>query len=178
MNPAQRQRTLMILTAAVAGLYVANLVVIEPLMKVASDRNLRIRQLQKLVEEGRKLIVREPGLRSSWDRIRTNSLPANHSLAEQKLLGALDAWAKETGSEIADRVPQWKGDAEDHQTLNCRLEVTGSMSSLTQFLQKIEGGPMAMKLDSVQLTTRDPAGQQITLGLQVNALVLASTSKP
>jgi hypothetical protein len=42
----------------------------------------------------------------------------------------------------------------------------------------MEEGPMAVKLDSLQLMSRDPAGRQLTLGLQINGLVLNSPTKP
>lgn len=179
MKIENRQRFLLILTVAAAGLYIADLAVFEPLDAWWAGRSARIAVLRKQVAEGQQLIQREPALRSRWDRIRTNSLPADPSLAEQKVLKALDAWSREAGAEIVDRIPQWKGDAEDHQTLNCRIEATGSLSSLTQLLYRIERGPMTLKLDSVQLGTRDTTGQMLTLGVQVNGLVLgAPSSKP
>jgi hypothetical protein len=75
-------------------------------------------------------------------------------------------------------MPQWKGDEAAYQMLRCRLETAGNLSSLTQFLQRMEEGPMAVKLDSLQLMSRDPAGRQLTMGLQINGLVLNSPTKP
>jgi hypothetical protein len=75
-------------------------------------------------------------------------------------------------------MPQWKGDEAAYQILRCRLETSGSLSSLTQFLQRMEEGPLAVKLDSLQLVSRDPAGRQMTLGLQLNGLVLTPAAKP
>lgn len=178
MKIENRQRFLVILTVVAAGLYVADLAIFEPLGAWWSTRSARIAVLRKQVTEGEQLLKREPALRSNWDRIRTNSLPADPSLAEQKVLRALDSWSREAGAEIVDRIPQWKGDADDHQTLACRIEATGSLSSLTQLLYRIEKGPMTLKLDSVQIGTRDTTGQQLTLGVQLNGLVLAASPKP
>jgi hypothetical protein len=75
-------------------------------------------------------------------------------------------------------MPQWKGDETAYQVLRCRLETSGSLSSLTQFLQRLEEGPLAVKLDSLQLMSRDPSGRQMTLGLQINGLVLNPPAKP
>jgi hypothetical protein len=58
------------------------------------------------------------------------------------------------------------------------VEATGTLSSLTQLLYRIEKGPMTLKLDSVQIGTRDTTGQQLTLGIQLNGLVLAASPKP
>ncbi len=178
MKIENRQRFLLILTVVAAGLYMADLAVFEPLAGWWSARSARIAVLRKQVNEGQQLLERDRGLRSRWDRIRTNSLPADPSLAEQRVLKSIDSWARESGAEIVDRIPQWKGDADDHQTLNCRIEATGSLSSLTQLLYKIEKGPMTLKLDSLQLGSRDNSGQLLTLGIQVNGLVLAAPNKP
>lgn len=172
MNPAQRQRLLTMVTLAAVGLYLADLVVFTPLGRFWSSRSARIQTLRRQVAEGRALIQREGGLRGQWDHLRTNALPRESSEAEQRLLRACDEWARSSGAQIVDRMPQWKGDEEAYQMLRCRLEASGSLASLTQFLQRIEEGPLAVKLDSLQLMSRDPAGRQLTLGLQINGLVL------
>ena len=130
---------------------------------------------QQRGERGR---ARERGLRERWDHLRTNALPQEPSQAEQRLLRACDEWAKSSGAQIVDRMPQWKGDETAYQVLRCRLETSGSLSSLTQFLQRLEEGPLAVKLDSLQLVSRDPSGRQMTLGLQINGLVLNPPAKP
>jgi Tfp pilus assembly protein PilO len=178
MNPAQRQRLLMIVTLAAVGLYIADLVLITPLGKLWSERSTRIATLRRQVAEGQALIQRERGLRDRWNHLRTNALPQEPSEAEQRLLRACDEWARSSGAQIVDRMPQWKGDEAAYQMLRCRLETSGSLSSLTQFLQRLEDGPLAVKLDSLQLMSRDPAGRQLTLGLQINGLVLNTPAKP
>jgi hypothetical protein len=178
MNPAQRQRLLTIVTLAAVGLYIADLVVFTPLGRLWSERSARIATLRRQVSDGRALIQRESGLRDRWNQLRTNALPAEPSQAEQRLLRACDEWARSSGAQIVDRMPQWKGDEAAYQVLRCRLETSGSLSSLAQFLQRMEQGPLAVKLDSLQLMSRDPAGRQLTLGLQINGLVLNTLAKP
>jgi len=60
MNPAQRQRLLMIVTMAAVGLYLADLIVFTPLGRLWSERSARITTLRRQVSEGRALIQREP----------------------------------------------------------------------------------------------------------------------
>jgi Tfp pilus assembly protein PilO len=178
MNPTQRQRLLMIVTLAAVGLYIADLVLITPMGRVWSERSARIAVLRRQVSEGQALIQRESGLRDQWNHLRTNALPQEPSQAEQRLLRACDEWAKASGAQIVDRMPQWKGDEAAYQMLRCRLETSGSLASLSQFLQRLEEGPLVVKVDSLQLMSRDPSGRQLTLGLQINGLVLNPSSKP
>ena len=62
MNPAQRQRLLMIVTMAAVGLYLADLIVFTPLGRLWSERSARTTTLPRPVREGRALIQRGAGL--------------------------------------------------------------------------------------------------------------------
>ena len=124
------------------------------------------------VSDGKLLIKREAGLRSRWSDMRANALPDNTSLAEQQVIKAFDNWSRDSGAEITSIMPQWKNDSTNYMTLNCRVEASGTLGTLSQFLYNIEKGPMALKLDSVELSAHDNTGQQLTLGLQISGLAL------
>ena len=74
-------------------------------------------------------------------------------------------------------MPQWKNDSTNYLTLNCRVEASGDLGTLSQFLYEIEKGPMALKLESVEFSAHDDTGQQLTLGLQISGLALTSLPK-
>ena len=57
-------------------------------------------------------------------------------------------------------------------TLECRVEAAGTLSTLSRFVYELEKAPMALRLQSVELSSRDNDGQQLALGLQVSGLVL------
>ena len=90
---------------------------------------------------------------------------------------AIDRWARETGVTIAAVTPQWKHDAEEYQTYECRIDAASDLPRLSQFLYKVEREPMALKLEAVELASRDKEGQQLSLGLQISALVLNPPAK-
>ena len=54
------------------------------------------------------------------------------------------------------------------------MEASGDLGTLSRFLYDLEKDPMALKLESVELTARDNTGQQLTLDLHISGLVLAS----
>jgi hypothetical protein len=57
------------------------------------------------------------------------------------------------------------------------VEASGNLGTLSQFLYDIEKDPMALKLESVELSAHDTGGQQLTLGLQLSGLVLNSQKR-
>lgn len=178
MKIEERQKFLVILTLVVIGLYAGDLLVYEPLAKWFSARSQQIAQLRKDVKDGKFMLQREAGIRGRWSEMQTNTLPTDTSQAEQQMLRAFDNWARASGVEVSDILPQWKSDEDDYMTLNCRVEASGNLNTLSRFLYEIERDPMSVKLESVELAARDASGQELTLGLQVSGLVLTPHNHP
>ncbi len=172
MKIENRQQGLIVAVAVAAALLVGNRLVYEPLAKWWSERAQQIVKLHAQVGEGNRLRSHAADIRGQWEQMRTNTLPNNPSLAEQQTLKAFDTWSRDSGATITGITPQWKSDSDDYQTLNCRVEASGNLANLSQFLYDIEKDPVALKLDSVELSAHDTGGQQFTLGLQISGLVL------
>jgi Tfp pilus assembly protein PilO len=178
MKIQNRQQWLVILTLAAAALFVGVNFIVEPLGGWWSSRQKQIRALRAQVTEGRQMIHREAAIRSRWQAMQANALPANTSLAEQQLLKAVDDWARSSGAEVTSLMPQWKNESTNYLTLACRVETAGDLGALSRFLYDLEKGSLALRLDAVELGTRDKEGQQMTLGLEINGLALITQEKP
>jgi Tfp pilus assembly protein PilO len=172
-----RQDFLVALTIAAVGLFAAVNFIFTPLQGWWSARQAQVRDLRAKVSEGTQLIKREAGIRSHWDEMRANALPAGTSQAEQQFLKAVDGWARDSGAAITSLMPQWKNDSTNYMTLDCRVETAGDLGALSKFIYDIEKGPLAVRLDSVELSSHDNNGQQMTLGLEINGLALITNDK-
>ena len=106
-----------------------------------------------------------------WSKIR-RQIEQLESQAEQMVLKAFDRWSQKSGVSITSISPQWKHDADEYMTLQCRVDATGNMGTVKDFLYSIEKDPLALKLEVVEISTRDPEGQLLNLGLQISGLVL------
>ncbi len=174
MKIKNRQQMLILLAGAVVALFAADSLVLAPLTKSWKTRSTRLVELRTKVDDGRRLLARAQSLQDRWKEMRDNTLPNNPSLAEQRVLEAFNRWAQRNRLTIVSLSPQWKHDADDYMTLECRVEATGSLDRVTPFLYDLEKDPMALKLQNVELSSRDNTGQQLALGLQVSGLVLTS----
>ena len=177
MKIQNRQQFLIMLTGAALALLVGVNWIYEPLAGLWSARSQEIKALHVKVNDGNFLKKREADIRSRWDNMQANTLPANPTLAENQMLSAFNNWSRSSGAEIASVTPQWKDDSTNYLTLNCRVEATGTLGALSQFIYQIEKGSMALKPDSVELSAHDPTGQTLTLGLQVSGLALLQPNK-
>jgi hypothetical protein len=177
MKINNRQQLLVVLVIAAAALFAGDRLIYAPLSKWWKARSDRIVELRRQVNGGRLLLQREQGIRTRWDQMRTNTLPDDTSLAEQQVLKAFDRWSRESGASVTGITPQWKNDADEYLTLNCRVEASGDLGTLSRFLYEIEKDSMALKLESVELSAHDNTGQQLTLGLQISGLALVPQAK-
>ena len=97
------------------------------------------------------------------------------SAAENEVLRAFERWSQESRISISSIKPQWKRAGDDFMTLECRADASGSMQELTRFLYDVERDPLALRVESVEITTRDNNGQQLSLALQVSwSLILSN----
>jgi Tfp pilus assembly protein PilO len=172
-----RKDFLIVLTIAVAALALGVNFILEPLGGWWSARQAQIRELRAEVAAGQQLLRRESGIRSRWADMTANALPANTSLAEQKLLTAMDGWSRSSGAEVTSLMPQWKNESTNYLTLTCRVETSGDLGALGKFLYDLERGPMALRLDSLELGAHDKDGQQMTLSTEINGLALVQPDK-
>jgi hypothetical protein len=104
--------------------------------------------------------------------MRTNTLPESVSAAENQVLQAFDRWSQLSRISISSLKPQWKQAGDDYMTLEYRAEAFGNIETVTRFLYEIERDALALRVESVELTSRDNEGQQLGLGLQVSGLQL------
>jgi hypothetical protein len=167
-----RQQLLVLLAGVAIALLVGDKIVLNGLTAAWKKRSLALTDLRKQVEDGRALLSREQSLRSRWQQMQANTLPSNASAAEQKLLKAFDTWSQDSRVSIVSISPQTKRGGDDYVTLETRVEATGNLGALSRFLYEIEKDPMALKLQAIELTSRDETGQLLALGLQVSGLML------
>jgi hypothetical protein len=172
MQIKDRQKLLIILTVSVVALFAADQLLRAPLMSAWNARAARITALRNQVSRGRMLMQRERGLRNHWQDMQGRALTNNMSAAEQQVFRAIDSWAQDTGVIVNAITPQWKHDSDDYITYECRVDATGDINRLSRFLYRAEREPLALRLEAVELGARDKEGLQLSLGLQLNGLVL------
>jgi hypothetical protein len=177
MQIKDRQKLLVIVTVAAVGLFAADALVRAPLVSAWNARAARITQLRNQVTRGKMLVQRERYIRNRWQDMQSKALTNNTSAAEQQVVRAIDSWAQDTGVIVNAITPQWKHDSDDYISYECRVDAAGDISRLSRFLYRAEREPLALKMESVELNARDKDGQQLSLGLQLNGLVLTPSTR-
>ncbi len=177
MQINNRQQLLAIAAVVVVALFAGDKLLFTPLKDAWTARADQIHALRKQVEDGQGMIQREASIRRRWDNLRTNALPNDASLAEERLLKAIENWSQDSRIAINSMAPQMKRDAEDYASLECRVDATGTLPAISRFLYDIERDSMALRVETLEISSRDSDGQQLTLALQLSGLVLNPTSQ-
>lgn len=168
-----RQQLLIIAAVGALALLLGDRLVFSPLVNAWKSRSEQITELRKKVKNGRELIARETSYRSRWENMSTNALPQNTSLAEQHVYNAFDRWSQNSRISVNSITPQWKrNNGEDYMTLECRVDAAGNINTLSRFIYDLEKDPMALRVESIEITAKDKDGAQLAMGLQVSGLVL------
>lgn len=167
-----RQRFLTLVAMLAVGLFAGDKFILSPLVRSWKARSSRIVELKKSLSHGAFLVDREQSTRERWESMKTNTLPADASAAQNDVLKAFDRWSHDSRISVTSIKPQWKRATDDYMTLECRADASGNLQAITRFLYNLEKDPMGFKLDEVEITARDNEGQQLTLGLTVSGLQL------
>lgn len=178
MNLNNRQQLLGIVAAGAVALLLGDRLLFTPLIELWKKRAGELAQVKKSVQHGTQLLERDKVIRERWDTMRTNTLATEVSIAENQVLRAFDRWSQDSRIGVNGIKPQWKRNSDDYATLECRVDAAGSLNEITRFLYEIEKDSLGLKLDTIEITTRDDRGQQLTLGLQVSGLQLNPPPNP
>jgi Tfp pilus assembly protein PilO len=173
MKTNNREQVLLLLTLVAVALLAANYLVLNPLQNAWKKRSQDIVELRGKVTAGQALVAREHGLRQRWDMMSKNTLPRDFSAAEQQLLQAFDRWSRDSKVTIMSINPQRKREAADYVSLQCQVEAAGDLGTITSFLYRLEEDPMALRVETMEISARDATGSQMVLSLLVSGLVLA-----
>ena len=167
-----RRQLLPFLAIAAAVLVAADRLVYTPLELLWKTRAENIAELRANVAQGASLLRREQAIHHRWEQMLKNAWPNNPSLSEQQMLKACESWSRQSRAVVTSITPQWKHDAEDYMTLQCRVDAAGDLGALSRFICELEKDPRALKLEMLEIGAHDSEGRQMTLALQISGLVL------
>lgn len=175
METKNREKILLVATGAVAGLWLLNLLVISPLIDSWHDRSAEIAKLKDNIAKGAALIRRDSVIRDRWDTMRANALANNPTVAQRQLFTAFGHWVNSAGVNAGSFNPQVQESDSNYTTVDCRSDVSGTLESLRDFLHAMNKDPLANKVDSFEVASKDDNGRQLVLGLSLSGLVLTDS---
>jgi hypothetical protein len=167
-----RQQVLAIGAIALISLFLIDRLLVRTYMASWKARSENIAKLEKQIREGEGKMKLAPILRNRWGQMKTNTFSLDE--AERRMLEAVQRWSRASDVSISSILPQPKRGDEEYMTMECHVTAAGPVRALAQFLYQIEKDPMALRVEAVEIQSRDEAGQNLALSLQVSGLVLGT----
>jgi Tfp pilus assembly protein PilO len=153
-------------------------VIISPLTRAWKERTARVAKLTESIKQGAVLMERERIIHDRWHSMQTNALPNDTSKAENLVMNAIGRWELESGVRFNSLKPQPKRNADDYMTIECRIDATGTLESMTKFVYNLETDSLPIKVEELEVTSRDTAGQQISLIMRITGLLISPQDEP
>ncbi len=171
MTVGKRQAALAIVaTLCIGGLF-ADRLVVTPLVDGWRARRQKIGKLELELVRARALLDREALLRQRRDAMARGMLPSDISAAESLVLNEITRWAKESGIRLTSLRPGSRENADGPDQLELRASATGTMSALVRFLFELETAPLALSVETLDMSPRKQADTALVLTLRVTGLL-------
>ena len=174
MESKQRERIFIIAAIICLALLAVDKLVIGPLYDLWKERSERICELEELLKDGNFLVKRENVIKDRWAQMNDNSLPQNMTESENRILNSLNRWTQNSRLNITSVKPRWAEDEDTFMKLEFHASGNGSLASITRFLYELESSGEPLKVEELDITTRDDSGNNLSLDLRFSGLVLLS----
>jgi hypothetical protein len=172
MKINNRQQFLAVAAITAVALLAGDRLIVSPLIGAWKNRADQIAALRHDIQEGEFLKSREQSLRQRWQKMAATTLPTDTSVAQHAVFDAFDHWSEDSRVTLTGVSPSWRDNDEEFMTLECRAKASGSLAALTRFLYDVEKDPLALRVETVKIDSRDDNGQMLALDLQVSGLLL------
>ena len=153
--------------------FVGDRFIVSPLTSLWKQRSKRIVELGRQLSTGLALVEREEAIRKRWDTMKEQALPKDKSVSEKQVLQAIDDWIARARLAVSSVKPRWiEEKSQPYKTIECRVAAEGDLASVVRFMYELERDPMALRLEEVEIASREDRGQKLSLSLRFTGLVL------
>lgn len=154
MTMTRRERLIALLTALLVGGFLADQLVLTPLLARRDAMVQRRDALTRELDESRRLIDGMPRLQRQWDERRAAGLTVDHTDAEAKLLHNLRSWGQRAGLTVQSITPERSTSRAKVREAAVQMTVVCDLKALTRFIESTELSASPLRIREVQITSR------------------------
>lgn len=117
------------------------------------------------------MLVRR-GDEEEWRTYLHDNLNSINSIAEDAVLRAIENWMDDSGILLTSIKPQWQNHEDRYKTYDVRLVAEGTMREAVEFVHAIESDELPLKIEQLELYSREKTGQLISVSVHFTGLQL------
>ncbi len=174
MVVTKRERTYLLATAVLVGVFLLNYAVVQPFLNYRAQLKTDLASARKDVDDAQVLFNRQSGHEKDWKAMTGSSFKSSPSEAESQVLHSVRDWAQESGLGLESLKPEHSVQDKEStfQDMGFRASGTGSMAALARMLWRLETAQVPLHVNSVQITPRKEATDDLTVQLSISTVCL------
>ncbi len=170
----KRERLYLSIIGVLAGLFLLQYMVIGPWLSYRTQMKNDLATATVNYNDAQRLLIRRRNHEKEWKALLASSLKPNPSEAESQVLHLVRAWVQEAGLGLDSLKSEHTAQDKDtaFQQISFYASGTGSMASVARMLWRLETAPIPLHVNSVQITPRKEATDDLTVQLSISTLCL------
>ena len=168
----KREKLLLTVALLAVAILIGDRLVLGPLVDSWQARKKEIEKLEENINKGNKLLPREEATMKKWRTYLRDNLNNTNSIAEDEVLRAIEKWTGDSGVLLTSIKPQWQNHDDRYQTYDVRLVAEGTMQEAVEFVHAIESDELPLKIEQLELASREKTGQLINVSIHFTGLQL------
>ncbi len=170
MELKNRERLLALTALLCFGLWASDQLIFTPMHNLWIERAEAIAVLEESLSKGLLLIKREDAMKERSQFMRVHDLPDDVAVAENQVLKSVERWVQTSGLQLTSFKPRWIQEDDDYFRLECRAAAMGDIETVAKFLYELERDSLALKVEEIEIASRDDDGSQLSLGVIFSGL--------
>ena len=174
MVVTKRERTYLIAIGVILGLLLLQYMAISPFMSYRAQIETDLAAATKTLDASQILFHRQDNHQKEWKALLGSSLKATPSEAESQVLHSVRDWAQESRLGLESLKPEHlaQDKSSAFQEIAFRASGSGPMASIARMLWHLETAPIPLHVNSVQITPRKEATDDLTVQLSISTICL------
>ncbi len=174
---SKRERYVAIVSIIVVTLLLADRYIVTPFLDRRAQVETERQSLLGEMARATSLFKRRKLMEQKWQDMVSGGLESDASNAESQVLHAVRNWSQECGLMLSSMKPERVVGEGNLQEITFLIAGTGTMSSVGQFLWRVETASLPLKIKDIQLGSRKEDADDLSLQLRLSALYLAAEAQ-
>ncbi len=174
---SKRERYVAIVSIIVVTLLLSDRYIVTPFLDRRAQVDTERQSLLGEMERATSLFERRNLMEQKWQDMVSGGLESDASNAESQVLHAVRNWSQECGLMLSSMKPERVVGEGNLQEITFLIAGTGTMSSVGQFLWRVETASLPLKIKEIQLGSRKEDADDLSLQLRLSALYLAAEAQ-
>lgn len=169
----KKERYIAYIAVFIAGAVIFDKLVLGPILKRLKDLNITISRKEKELNNALQIIAQKENINSTYQEYSKDIM---QKLSDQKetaqLLSEIEKIAKKTGVSLIGMKPSQVKENKFHNEYIVQIEAEADVSSLVDFLYKLERTSKLIRVGEFRLAAKQKSGNTLKMDMVVKSITI------